>query len=212
LSENNQKLPNGRIAVLDGHNYGYVDIVVGIDDAINKDIEEWNDFVSEEVSGSPLLMDISWEVIGLNTKVGLLLRVHGDFSAILECMEEEESSPEIWSPRYHCNNCGEDYYRVDARFNTSADPICPECGSGEVTEQPRVAEDDECPNCRCGTLEETDTEITCRGECGTTWCKHAHLELQGAVPHCGGDIIVDVSCRDCGKSGSLLVTSDMVNW
>jgi len=30
---------------------------------------------------------------------------------------------------------------------------------------------DECPNCHCGTLEETDEEFVCRGECGEVWSK-----------------------------------------
>ena len=30
---------------------------------------------------------------------------------------------------------------------------------------------DECPNCHCGTLEETDEEFVCRGECGEVWPK-----------------------------------------
>ncbi len=29
----------------------------------------------------------------------------------------------------------------------------------------------ECPNCHCGTLEETDEEFVCRGECGEVWPK-----------------------------------------
>jgi hypothetical protein len=29
-------------------------------------------------------------------------------------------------------------------------------------------EDDECPGCHCGTLEFSETEVTCRGECGMT--------------------------------------------
>jgi|7_EtaG_2_1085326.scaffolds.fasta_scaffold03113_2 hypothetical protein len=30
---------------------------------------------------------------------------------------------------------------------------------------------DECPNCHCGTLEETAEELVCRGECGEVWPK-----------------------------------------
>jgi len=30
---------------------------------------------------------------------------------------------------------------------------------------------DECPNCHCGTLEETDEEFVCQGECGEVWTK-----------------------------------------
>ncbi len=43
-------------------------------------------------------------------------------------------------------------------------------------------------------------------------CKHEEIEFQGtALPH-GGDMIIDVTCRECGAGGSLLVTSSMVDW
>lgn len=29
-----------------------------------------------------------------------------------------------------------------------------------------LTENDECPNCHCGTLEYNDAELVCRGECG----------------------------------------------
>ena len=35
----------------------------------------------------------------------------------------------------------------------------------------------ECPNCHCGTLEETDEEFVCRGECGEVWPKECRLKL-----------------------------------
>lgn len=34
-----------------------------------------------------------------------------------------------------------------------------------------MAEGDECPNCGCGTIEETDDEYRCRGECGSIFRK-----------------------------------------
>jgi hypothetical protein len=34
-----------------------------------------------------------------------------------------------------------------------------------------MAAGDECPNCRCGTIEETDDEFRCRGECGSIFRK-----------------------------------------
>ena len=42
---------------------------------------------------------------------------------------------------------------------------------------------DECPNCHCGTIEETDEEFVCQGECGEIWAKER----------------VSV-CMDCGAS------------
>lgn len=41
----------------------------------------------------------------------------------------------------------------------------------EAAESDPMAADDECPNCHCGTLEETDDEFRCRGECGSVFRK-----------------------------------------
>lgn len=37
---------------------------------------------------------------------------------------------------------------------------------------------DECPNCHCGTLEETDEEFVCRGECGEVWEKSSQEQKE----------------------------------
>ena len=41
----------------------------------------------------------------------------------------------------------------------------------ETAEERVMEAGDECPNCHCGTLEETDEEFVCRGECGEIWAK-----------------------------------------
>lgn len=41
----------------------------------------------------------------------------------------------------------------------------------EAAESDPMAEGDECPNCHCGTIEETDDEFRCRGECGSVFRK-----------------------------------------
>lgn len=41
----------------------------------------------------------------------------------------------------------------------------------EADECDPMAAGDECPNCHCGTLEETDDEFRCRGECGSIFRK-----------------------------------------
>jgi hypothetical protein len=50
------------------------------------------------------------------------------------------------------------YKALDKDLKTSVDNYMMEAG-------------DECPNCRCGTLEETDEAFVCRGECGEVWSK-----------------------------------------
>lgn len=35
----------------------------------------------------------------------------------------------------------------------------------------------ECPNCHCGTIEETNDEFVCRGECGEVWAKKRKEEV-----------------------------------
>tara|TARA_Y100000034_G_scaffold134524_1_gene203194 strand:+ start:2032 stop:2499 length:468 start_codon:yes stop_codon:yes gene_type:complete len=42
-------------------------------------------------------------------------------------------------------------------------------GEGYVSGSDGMEAGDECPNCHCGTLEETDEEFVCRGECGAVW-------------------------------------------
>jgi hypothetical protein len=37
---------------------------------------------------------------------------------------------------------------------------------------------DECPNCKCGTLEQAGTELLCRGECGAIFSKPPGPGLQ----------------------------------
>jgi len=74
---------------------------------------------------------------------------------------------------------------------------------------------DECPNCGCGTLEETDDEFVCRGECGEVWPKVAKrlkdiLEVYECDCgfHLGVDATyleqvtssVEILCPSCGKA------------
>lgn len=73
------------IASRDENNYveGYVQI--HISEMINNDREAFLDAISENLVGSDLLMDISYDVVGLADEPNeLILKVSGDVSAIIE--------------------------------------------------------------------------------------------------------------------------------
>lgn len=67
---------------------GYLVGVVAIDlsDAIDNDLEGWLDILSEKLTGSPLLMDISYGVVGHDGDE-LHVKVTGDISQVIECEE-----------------------------------------------------------------------------------------------------------------------------
>ena len=68
----------------DEDNYveGYIRIYVG--DLIDNDREAFLDQISEELVGSPLLMDITYEVAGVEQDNMLVLKVRGDASSIID--------------------------------------------------------------------------------------------------------------------------------
>ena len=58
-------------------------IRIELSDAIENDLEGFLDFISEKLTGSPLLMGIDYEVI-VADKDWIYLKVTGDASTILE--------------------------------------------------------------------------------------------------------------------------------
>jgi hypothetical protein len=52
--------------------------------------------------------------------------------------------------------------RHQCLYEGEIDFTCMEIGSD-------LGDDDECPNCCCGTIEVVDGWIKCRGECGQNW-------------------------------------------
>ncbi len=78
------------IASRDENNYveGYVQ--VHISTLIDNDLEGFLDIISEELIGSDLLMDINYEVVGVEEGNELIIKVRGDVSAVLETEEEGE--------------------------------------------------------------------------------------------------------------------------
>ena len=78
------------IASRDENNYveGYVQ--VHISTLIDNDLERFLDIISEELIGSDLLMDVNYEVVGVEEENELIIKVRGDVSAVLETEEEGE--------------------------------------------------------------------------------------------------------------------------
>lgn len=65
----------------DGHITGIV--AVDLSTIINDNIESLNDLVSEALTGTELLLDINYEIIGIQNRQTILLQVTGDATDIL---------------------------------------------------------------------------------------------------------------------------------
>jgi hypothetical protein len=53
-------------------------------------IEDQLDLIAEALVGSPLLMDISYTIVGLDHEQNLAIEVSGDPSQVLECLDDDE--------------------------------------------------------------------------------------------------------------------------
>ena len=78
---------------------GYIHgtVPVDIDYLINNDLEHFLDLLSRLVTGTELLQDITYKVVGHEEGGTLYLEVSGNPSEALEFMETK--SPRDWSPR-----------------------------------------------------------------------------------------------------------------
>lgn len=58
--------------------------------------------------------------------------------------------------------------------------------------------DDECPNCQCGTLEESTCRkrLVCRGECGQFFPRHDVFVIQSHETMPDGAMVVTISLAD----------------
>lgn len=65
--------------------HGYIDVVVAMDlwEMAGKNDEVFHDIASEKAVGSPLLMDVSYCVVGVTPTGEVLLALHGDPSEVL---------------------------------------------------------------------------------------------------------------------------------
>ena len=73
----------------DENNYVTGNIIISLGDAIDNDLEGFLDFIAIELTGNECLMDINYEEIGFISG-GIILKVTGDVSSILEMEGEDE--------------------------------------------------------------------------------------------------------------------------
>lgn len=66
----------------DENNYISGNIIITLGDAIGHELDDFLDFLAEELTGNETLMDIRYEEIGF-VSGGIILKVSGDVSMIL---------------------------------------------------------------------------------------------------------------------------------
>lgn len=71
---------------LEGDNNGYIEGVVAVElsDIIDRDFDGFLDLLSEKLTGTELLMDINYQVVGHDENI-LFINVRGDVSDIVTC-------------------------------------------------------------------------------------------------------------------------------
>jgi len=71
----------------------YVDgiVAVALCDIIDNNLAGFLDILSEKLVGSPLLMDVNYDVVGTVADYGILIRVVGDVSSILDMEDDDEN-------------------------------------------------------------------------------------------------------------------------
>ena len=69
---------------------GYIRGVIEFDlsTAIDNDFEGFLDIISEALTGTDILMDINYEIVGLGENKAIHLLVSGDPSSVLECNDD----------------------------------------------------------------------------------------------------------------------------
>ena len=71
--------------------YQTFEVKVSLSELIDHNLEGFLDLISELATGSPLLMDINYALIGVDTdEQAVILRVTGDTSAIEENEDKED--------------------------------------------------------------------------------------------------------------------------
>lgn len=84
-------VPSGAEVPISEHNYIETEIVVDLCEAIDRDLEGFLDYISEQTTDNILLMDINYRVTGLTSEGALILTVGGDVSMILDSMEDSDN-------------------------------------------------------------------------------------------------------------------------
>lgn len=79
---------------------GYIEgtVAIDIDYMINNDSESFLDLLSQKLTGTELLQDISYRVVGHKSPGTIYMQVRGNPSEALEYMVKGKG-PRDWSPR-----------------------------------------------------------------------------------------------------------------
>ena len=104
------KFPNNHVIYVDDNQFISVSLTVGLSLFIENDSENVLDQLSIAATGSPLLMDITYEVIGASGGSALSLIVTGNVSSIIESEELQV----IENPTYEVEICrtGRAYHTI----------------------------------------------------------------------------------------------------
>ena len=81
-------LPSGEQVVIDSANRIETRIVIGLEDVVDRDLEQFLDFIAESAVDNLLLMDFTYRVVGVTLEGSIILAVEGDVSEILNEMAE----------------------------------------------------------------------------------------------------------------------------
>lgn len=84
-------VPSGEKVVIDSNNRIETQIVIGLEDAVDRDLEQFLDFIAEAAVDNLLLMDFTYNVTGITREGALILTVNGDVSEVLNDIAEEEA-------------------------------------------------------------------------------------------------------------------------
>jgi hypothetical protein len=75
---------SGEEVQVDENNYIETRIVVSLEEAVDHELDGFLNLVSERVTGTDLLTDVSYGVAGVTPDGELILKVEGDISMLLD--------------------------------------------------------------------------------------------------------------------------------
>lgn len=90
MSERTYTVPSGAEVPVDENNWIETEIVMGLDAAVDHDLEGFLDLISYMVTDTPLLSDFAYHVTGITPEGNLIVTVTGDISMILEMEADNE--------------------------------------------------------------------------------------------------------------------------
>lgn len=85
-------LPSGEKIPVSEDNRIETSIVVGLDAAVDHDLEGFLDLISDMVTDTPLLSDFTYRVTGVTPEGNIILAVEGDISMIDEWNANDEET------------------------------------------------------------------------------------------------------------------------